>query len=310
MKSILFFTLLFSATVSYGQSQPGAKRVNQAISAIEKGECILIFYEEHFANAFEKKQFKELEVISQLNFEALDSLFMKNTNSKVKLSIFYVLCKKYRPQITEKHLNEFKTNQEVVICNGRNTEKGPLNQITAYLYKNSVERKEKITNPEAKALLIEAQELEYNGPVDFELMIKKLDEANQLEPNNPIILDALAHAKFDSKIDTEGALIDFQQAITYSLDQSSLEIRHLNRGVSLMDMGDIESACEDWKKAGDHGLSYLDQYCRQSFDAKIYENPDNDLLLKLDLIQDTAFITSSHNSPKMSDCDANSLLRT
>jgi tetratricopeptide (TPR) repeat protein len=308
MKTFLFFILLFSVTASYGQSQPDTKRIKQAVSAIEKGECILIFYEERFASDFEKKQIKEFEVISQLDFGTLDSLFTKNTDSQVRLTLFYVLCKKYRSQITEKHLKAFETNQEVTMCSGRNTQKGPLNQIATYLYKNSVERKEKITNPEVLALLKEAQELEFKGPVDFELMIEKLNKANQLEPNNPIILDALAHAKFDSKIDPEGALNDFQQAITYSLDQSSLEIRYLNRGLSFMDMGNIEAACEDWKKAGDHGLSYLEQHCSQPYDRTIHNNPDSDLTLKLSLARDTAFIVSSHNSPAMSDCFAKLLI--
>ena len=305
MKSILLFLLLFSVTVNYSQSQPDDKRLKQAISSIEKGECVLIFYQENLASDFEKKQIKELEVISQLDFGSLDSLFMKNTNSKVRLTLFYVLCKKYRSQITDKHINPLKEKREdVTVCSGRNTQKGPLTEIAAYLYENSVERKEKINNPEALALLKEAEKLKYIGPVDFELMIKKLNEANLLEPNNPLILDALGHAKFNSKIDPEGALIDFQNAITYSLDQRPLEIRHLNRGLSFMDMCDIESACEDWKKAGNNGLSYLEQYCSQPFDGRIYKNTDNAINLTLNLLSDTAFITSSHNSPAMSDCEA------
>lgn len=302
MKSILFFILFFSIVLSYGQSQPDPQRVKQAVSAIEKGECILIFYDEHFASDFEKKQIKELEVISQLDFKVLDSLFNKNNNPKIQITVFYVLCQKHREFIREEHLNKLNKNDELTFCSGRDTQKASLSQLSNYLYKNSVERKEKIINPKAFKLLKEAQELNYKGPVDFEKMISILNEANQLEPNNPIILDALGEAKFNSKIDIEGALIDFQNAITYSLDQLSLEMRYHNRGIRFMEMEDIESACEDWRKAGESGLSYLEQYCSQPFDKTIYENPDDALKLTLSLLDDTAFITSSHNIAAMSDC--------
>ncbi|MNJ84998.1 hypothetical protein D3C87_24620 [compost metagenome] len=304
MKPLLLFALLLSQSISYSQSQPDPKRLKQAISSIEKGECILIFYEERFANDFEKKQIKEFEVISQLDFNALDSLFNKNTNTKVRLTVFHILCSKYRSQITDTHISQLKTKENITVCSGRNTQKGPLTEIAAFLYQNSVERKEKVTNPEAQALMKDAQELEYIGPVNFELMIEKLNKANQLEPNNPIILDALGDAKFNSKIDVEGALIDFQNAIAYSLDQRSLEIRHLNYGLNLMGMGNIEAACKEWTNAGERGLSYLEQHCNQPFDATIHQNPDKALVLNLSLKQDTAFILSSHNSPAMSDCYA------
>ena len=304
MKPFLLLALLLNLSIGYGQSQPDSKRLKQAVSSIEKGECILIFYDEHFASDFEKKQIKEFEIISQLDFNSLDSLFNKNTNTKVRLTVFYVLCLKYRTQITENHINELKKNENVTICSARNTQKGPLTDIAAFLYQNSVERKEKVTNPEAQTLMKDAQELEYTGPVNFELIIEKLNKANQLEPNNPIILDALGNAKFDSKMDVEGALIDFQNAITFSLDQRSLEIRHLNRGINFMGMGDIEAACKEWTNAGKHGISYLEEHCNQPFDTTIYQNPDKALVLNLSLKQDTAFIVSSHNSPAMSDCYA------
>lgn len=303
----LFISLLLLCNISigFGQTTPDSKRVKQAISAIEKGECVLLFYEERFANDFEKKQIKELEIVSQLDFNTIDSIYTKNSNSNVRLTLFHILCSRYRSQITEKHINAVKDKKETVtICSGRNTQKGPLNEITAFLYQNSEERKEKISDPEASRLVKEAEELEYKGPVDFEKMIEILNKANQLEPNNPIILDALGNAKFNSKIDVEGALIDFQNAIAYSQDQRALEFRHHNLGLSFMGMGDIEKACKEWKNAGQTGASYREQHCEQPFDTTIYQSPDQALILNLKLGKDTAFIVSSHNPPAMSDCYA------
>lgn len=304
MKIILFLILIISTTISYAQSQTNSKRLKQAVSAIEKGECVLIFYTEQLASDFEKKQIKELEFVSQLSFKCIDSIFTKNTNTKVRLTLFYVLCKYYRSQITDKHFNPLKESKEdITVCSGKDTQKGPLAQIAEYLYENSVERKEKINSPEALALVKEADELNFKGPVDFEKMIAKLNEANKIEPNNPIILTALGHAKFNSGIDAEGALNDFRTAFKYSLDQKFLEMRHYNLGLNLMGMGDIQSACKEWQEAGKSGISNIEQYC-QSFDTIIYQNTDDALILKLSLNQDTAFITSSHNPPSMSDCYA------
>lgn len=303
----LFISLLLLSNISigFGQTSPDNKRIKQAISAVEKGECVLLFYEEQFASDFEKKQIKELEILSQLDFNTIDSIYTKNANPNVRLTLFYILCSKYRSQITDKYINAVKDKKETVtVCSGRNTQKGPLNEITAFLYQNSVERKEKISNPEASKLFKEAEELEYKGPVDFEKMIEILNKANQLEPNNPIILDALGNAKFNSKIDVEGALIDFQNAITYSQDQRALEFRHTNLGLSFMGMGAIEKACKEWEKSGKTGASYREQYCEQSLDTTIYQSPDQSLILNLKLEKDTSFIVSSHNPPAMSDCYA------
>lgn len=305
MKLILLIALLFSATqISFSQTAPSNKQIKKAVKAVKKGECILIYYTEMLASKFEKKQIEHVKVLFELDSKKLNDLFFKETNVQLRVTLFYILCTKYRSEISEKHFDALKGNQQITLCSGQNTESASLDEVVAYFYENSVPRKEKILNPKAQILVEEAQNLWYAGPVDFEKMISLLNAADSLEPNNPIILDARGDALFNSQIDVDGGLADFQNAITHSQDEKSLLIRYHNRGISFMSMGDIDKACEDWQKAGKMGEDYVNQHCNQPFDRVIHENPDSNLVLQFTLRQDSAFISSSHNSPMMSGCYA------
>ena len=169
--------------------------------------------------------------------------------------------------------------------------------------------KEKIENKEAFKLFQEAQELQYKGPVDFKRIITCLNKADSLEPHNPIILGERANVKFNSKLDVDGSFTDLKNAILYSLNQQGLEARYSNLGLSYMEICDIASACESWKKAGRFGMEYIEEYCNQPFDTIIHDNPDSNLILSLKLNQPTTQILSTHNSPEMATCKAELVIK-
>lgn len=302
MNRILFsLFLVLSITTVFGQDHP---TLNEAVSAIKKYDCILLFYDEHFATEAEKHHKQNLDLLFSCDFAQLEKVFDEESNIKVRISVFFVMCSKYRNQITEKHFKAFQSNKSIELCSGRNTQKAPIDQLTAYVYDMSKERKEKIRSTEALALVKEAQELWYVGPVDVEASLSMLQKADSLEPNNPLILNELANTKWNSELDIDGALVDFQRAIDLSLDSETLEMRYHNRGLTYLCMEDISSACTDWKKAGKSGLHYIEQYCNTSFDPIIHENPDTQLKLQLSLTTDTVYITHACNPTERTNCPA------
>ena len=168
---------------------------------------------------------------------------------------------------------------------------------------NSYSQSESFKTKEAFSYYKQA-EIEFNrGEKGFKKSLELYDKADKVEPNNPIILNARGEAKFKSQLDFEGAFEDLQRSIELSTDKKLLQVRYNNRALDFMDICDIESACEDWKKAGKYGANYLKKYCNYSKEP-FGKNPDNNIELKLNLIDKTAKILSTHNPASMSDCYA------
>jgi hypothetical protein len=311
VKHSLLFAFLLICNMAFLQTTtaktPGD--LQQSLNRIGKHDCVLLYYNERFATPEQKQQAEEISFLSGLDLYTLDSLFFTEKN-EIKVQLFFVMCNKYRSAISKEHLALLDKKQKIRVCDGgSDVREVALKDLSQVLYENSVERKESIKDPRAKKLLQEANELNYNGPVDFRKMIALLDEADSLEPQNPIILSERGRAKLNSKLDVDGAFADFNHAIGYSLDQKMLEIRYHNLGLSYMELGDITAACENWHKAGNNAQRYIEQYCDQPFDTVIRNNTDSTLVLLLKLDQPTARITSSHNSPEMSSCNARLTLR-
>jgi|GEM_PF-2278264 len=302
---LLFF--VFCGT-TFAQGSKYTRDLQQLLQRLEKHNCVLLFPDRD-ANTEKTRQADDMKSLAELNFHTIDSLF--HTGKKeLKLQLFLVMCFHHRPEITKEHLAMLDDSQKISVCDGGNTiAEVPLRDLAAMLYQNSVERKEKIRNPEALKLFEAAEELLYNGPVNFAKMISLLDQADDLEPQNPIILDARGSAKFDSQLDVDGAFADFDNAIAYSLDQNVLELRYYNLGLAFLSRGDLTTACEHWQKAGHHGLEYIEEYCAQPFDTVIHANPDSNLVLTLKTDEPTARIVKSHNSPEMSSCYAQLTIR-
>jgi tetratricopeptide (TPR) repeat protein len=169
---------------------------------------------------------------------------------------------------------------------------------------NSYSQSESFKTKEAFSFYKQA-EFELNrGEKGFRKSLELYDKADKVEPNNPIILYARGEAKFKSKLDFESAFEDLQRSIELSTDKKLLQIRYNNRALYFMYIYDIESACEDWKKAGQYGTNYLKKYCNYNSNEPFGKNPDNNIELKLNLINKSAKILSTHNPASMSDCYA------
>lgn len=254
-------------------------------------------------SAEQTRQSKAMEALFELDIQTIDSLFFIE-KKELQIQLFFVMCYKYRSEIAERHLSVLDSPRKIKVCNAKaSATELSMSELSKILYENS-SRKEKINNKEAFELFQEAQELQYKGPVDFKRIIYCFNKADSLEPHNPIILGERASAKFNSQLDVEGAFVDMKEAILYSLDQKSLEARYNNIGLSYMEICDIASACESWKKAGNYGVKYISQYCDQPFDTIIHDNPDSSLVLTLKLTQSTATIQQTHNPAEMSSCNA------
>lgn len=302
--SSLFFFLFTCCVCSQTNND---LTLGQKIDALKKHECVLIFYHPQL-DKDKVNQKAETDFIYELDFEILDSI-LQVEKKEIQLYVFFALCMKHRSKITDKQRTIVNSKQKVIVCDGLDNKTISLGEACSYLYENSIERKEKIQNPEVLKLYQSADELLFTGPVDFQKIINLLNTADSLEPKNPIILQARGDAKLNSRLDIEGAFLDFDQAILYSLDQQSLEIRYHNRGLSYLDMSDVTKACEDWHRAGTSGINYIEQYCHLAFDSIIHQNSDTTIKLQIKLKTDTTFITSSHNSPEMSSCDLELLVK-
>ena len=164
--------------------------------------------------------------------------------------------------------------------------------------------KDKIHSKTARQKYNEAQKYKMHGSVDYQKSINLLDEADQIEPNNPIILSDRGRTKLNSKIDVDGAFNDMEKAVSLYESDFSREIAYNNLALSYMEICDIKSACVNWKKAGDLGNQYIEKYCDFDSLATIGTNDDDNLVLKLKLIDSTAKIISTHNPANMSNCYA------
>lgn len=265
----LFFFLFTSCVFSQTNTD---LTISQKINALKKHDCVLLYYIPKIDKNRENQN-AETEFIYELEFETLDSI-LQVEKKEIQLYVFFAMCKKHRSKITDKQRTIVDSKQKVIVCDGLDNKTITLGEICTYLYENSIVRKEKNQNSEAQKLFRSADDLQFTGPVDFQKMINLLNTADSLEPKNSIILEARGHAKMNSKLDIEGAFIDFDQAIIYSLDQKYLEMRYHNRGISYLEMADITRACEDWHLAGKSGTEYIEQYCHLSFDSIIHQNSD------------------------------------
>ena len=120
-----------------------------------------------------------------------------------------------------------------------------------------------IKNEHALNLYQQAQEENAKGLVGFKKAIELLNEADQIEPENAIILHERGLIKIHSQIDVSGGFQDLQKSLDFSKDEKEKQIRYHNRALSYMEIGEMEKACEDWSKAGKDGKYYIKEYCNK-----------------------------------------------
>lgn len=120
---------------------------------------------------------------------------------------------------------------------------------------------EKIQNPLALSYFQKAQNEFSIGKSGFIKALIYIQKANQLEPNNPIILHESGLIKFDTKLDIKGAFSDLESSIKLSKNDNLRSTRYLNRGLCYFENGELSKACNDWSKSGQEGEYYLKKYC-------------------------------------------------
>lgn len=120
-----------------------------------------------------------------------------------------------------------------------------------------------IRNKQAVMLYRQAQEEDAKGSVGFKKAIELLDQADKIEPENAMILHERGMIKIHSNIDVEGGFEDLEKSIEFSKDENGKQIRYNNRGITYMENGNMEKACEDWTKSGKHGEYYIKEYCNK-----------------------------------------------
>ncbi|MFT5823858.1 MAG: tetratricopeptide (TPR) repeat protein [Crocinitomix sp.] len=150
---------------------------------------------------------------------------------------------------------------------------------------------EAIVNQEAANLYAQAQEASEKGLSGWGYALDAYNKANELEPENPIILHARGQFKIMSEMDIEGGFEDHAAAIKFSKDSFNLKMRYSNRALDYLKVGDICSACEDWKRAGDAD-NYIEKYCDREFDNILKENKDDRITLDLALNDSVSYIGS------------------
>jgi hypothetical protein len=160
---------------------------------------------------------------------------------------------------------------------------------------------ETIVNEEAADLYTLAQEEGDKGGAGWDKALEYYNLANELEPENPIILHARGQFKIMSEFDIEGGFQDHADAIRFSKDSFMVKMRYSNRALDFLGVGDICSACEDWKRAGD-AESYWDKYCKRDFDNSLNSNPDDQLELELTISDSVVYISSAQKSAAVSNC--------
>ncbi len=120
-----------------------------------------------------------------------------------------------------------------------------------------------IKNEQAIKLYKQAQEEDAKGSLGFKKAIELLNEADKIEPQNAMILHERGLIKIHSQSDVEGGFEDLQKSIDFSKGEEGKKIRYNNRGLSYMEIGDMEKACEDFTKAGKDGKYYIKKYCNK-----------------------------------------------
>ncbi len=311
MKKLSIITFLTLSFINFSQDSIVKKTNTETIKKITddmKGcSCVLLFFDPHFEKGKDKLA-EEVKEFNDFEFRILDSIFFAE-KKEIQTYCFYAMCRKYRDQITEAHFNALDKKQSIIICSGANTEVVKLDEMSQYLYKNSVKRLEKINNPEALKLRNEVEELMYDGIKSYNSIKEKLNLANFLEPNNPILLEVKARVIMDYELDVDSAFIYLNNSIKYSQDQISIERRYHNLGVCYMDIGDISNACKSWVKGGEDSKQYIVEHCKEKLDTVIHENIDDKLVLNLKLEKDTVSITHPHNPTYMESCNSSLLIK-
>jgi tetratricopeptide (TPR) repeat protein len=117
--------------------------------------------------------------------------------------------------------------------------------------------KSKFKIKEAEKNFEKAQEHEMNGELDK--AISHYDKAHQLSPENPMILHARGLVKSNMK-KYESSIIDLNKSIELTEENDLKEIRIGNRALTYMQMGNMENACQDWKKC--NAINYIKKYCK------------------------------------------------
>lgn len=161
---------------------------------------------------------------------------------------------------------------------------------------------ESIPNLQAQNFYHEAQLESKKGVTGWAKALDLYNQADSLQPKNPIILHARGQFKIMSQIDIEGGLEDHALAIKYSKDSLSLKYRYFNRALDYLSIGDICSACKDWERSID-SEKYLKKYCERKFEKNPIQNGDNRITLTLNLEDSISYIESADNSGSMSSCN-------
>ncbi len=194
MTKFTLITFLFISFSYFSQDLSVSKASKETIKKITDDmkdcSCVLLFFDPHFEKGKDKLA-EEIVEFNNFEFRILDSIFFVE-QKEIQAYCFYAMCKKYRDQITEAHFKVLDKKQSIIICSGANTEVVNLNEMIQYLYKNSVKRLEKINNSEVLKLLNEVESLMYDGIKSYNSVNEKLNLANHLEPNNPILLEVKA----------------------------------------------------------------------------------------------------------------------
>lgn len=159
---------------------------------------------------------------------------------------------------------------------------------------------ETIKNEEAAMCYRESFAYLKEGNIIVPRAIFLLNKADSLEPDNAMILNERGLTKFNFQQDVEGAIRDFTRSIELTTDQKLKENRYNNRGLCYLALGDIESACKDFNRSGEEGVSYMKQYCQRSFTSKIESNPNSDILISLDIKNPNTSIRSTYRPNEMS----------
>jgi len=178
-----------------------------------------------------------------------------------------------------------------------------LFMLTITLISNIVyaqnKKDETIKNEEAAMCYTESFTYLKEGNIVVSRAMFLLNKADSLEPNNPMILSQRGLVEFSYLHDLDGAIADFTKAIELTKDSKIKETRYNNRALCYMELGDIESACKDFHRSGEEGLSYVKQYCQRSFNSKLASNPNSDLIIDLTVKNSKVSLLSTKNPLEM-----------
>ncbi|NOQ72913.1 MAG: hypothetical protein GQ574_12970 [Crocinitomix sp.] len=167
---------------------------------------------------------------------------------------------------------------------------------------------ETIVNQKADELFARAQIEGNKGVFEWAGALDLYNQANELEPENPIILHARARLKIMSEIDIDGGFEDHSAAIEFSKDDWGLRCRYQDRALDFLNIGDICSACEDWKKVGD-AQNYLTKYCKREFTNDLKGNNDERISVEIVLEDSISFMKSGKKTGGMTPVMANLIVK-